>query len=53
MLSCAFAQADLSILVFSQLAILQVKTSETFTGEQRQLGSDYVCACGMNNGQKK
>ena len=43
---CAFAQADLNIF-----EILQVKTSETFTSEQRQLGSDDVHACSMNNGK--
>ena len=49
---CAFAQADLNIF-FLQLAILQVKTSQTFTSEQRQLGSDYARACGMNMAKKK
>ena len=48
---CAFAQADLNIS-FSQLAILQVKTSQTFTSEQRQLVSDYARACGMNMAKK-
>ena len=38
---CAFAQADLNIFVFTQLAILQVKTS-TFTNEQRQLASECL-----------
>ena len=37
---------------FSQLQILQVKTSETFTSEQWQLTSDYARACSTNNGKK-
>ena len=41
------------IYSFLQLAILQVKTSQTFTSEQRQLGSDYARACGMNMAKKK
>ena len=41
------------IYSFLQLAILQVKTSQTFTSEQRQLGSDYARACGMNWQKKK
>ena len=36
---------------FSQLAILQVKTSD-FTNEHRQLGSDCARACSMINGKK-
>ena len=43
----------ISIYSFLQLAILQVKTSLTFTSEQRQLGSDYARACGMNMAKKK
>ena len=41
------------IYSFLQLAVLQVKTSQTFTSEQRQLGSDYARACGMNMARKK
>ena len=36
------------IYSFLPLAILQVKTSQTFTSEQWQLGSDYARACGIN-----
>ena len=43
----------IGIYSFLQLAILQVKTSQTFTSEQRQLGSDYARACGMNMAIKK
>ena len=36
---------------FSQLAICRSK-HQTFTHEQRQIGSDCACACGMINGKK-
>ena len=49
---CAFAQADLDIF-FLAACNLQVKTSQTFTSEQRQLGSDYARACGMTMAKRK
>ena len=49
---CAFAQADLNIFVSRSWQFYRSK-HQTFTNEQRQLGSDCACACGMINGKKK
>ena len=48
---CVFAQADLNILVSCSWQFYRSK-HQTFTNEQRQLGSDCVRACGMINGKK-
>ena len=48
---CAFAQADLNIFVSRRWQFYTSK-HQTFTNEQRQLGSDCAWACGMINGKK-
>ena len=48
---CAFAQADLNIFVSRSWQFYRSK-HQTFTNEQRQLGSDWARACGMINGKK-
>ena len=48
---CAFAQADLNIFVSRRWQFYRSK-HQTFTNEQRQLGSDCARACGMINGKK-
>ena len=48
---CAFAQADLNIFVSRSWQFYRSK-HQTFTNEQRQLGSDCARACGMINGKK-
>ena len=47
---CAFAQADLNIFVSRRWQFYTSK-HQTFTNEQRQLGSDCARACGMINGK--
>ena len=49
---CAFAQADLNIFVSRSWQFYRSK-HQTFTHEQRQIGSDCARACGMTNGKKK
>ena len=49
---CAFAQADLNIFVSRSWQFYRSK-HQTFTHEQRQLGSDCARACDMINGKKK
>ena len=49
---CAFAQADLNIFVSRSWQFYRSK-HQTFTNEQRQLGSDCARACGMINGKKQ
>ena len=49
---CAFAQADLNIFVSRSWQFYRSK-HQTFTHEQRQLGSDCARACGMINGKKQ
>ena len=49
---CAFAQADLNIFVSRSWQFYRSK-HQTFTHEQRQLGSDCALACDMINGKKK
>ena len=49
---CAFAQADLNIFVSRSWQFYRSK-HQTFTNEQRQLGSDCARACGMINVKKK
>ena len=49
---CAFAQADLNIFVSRSWQFDRSK-HQTFTHEQRQLGSDCARACDMINGKKK
>ena len=52
MLSCsAFAQADLNIFVSRSWQFYRSK-HQTFTHEQRQIGSDCARACGMINGKE-
>ena len=52
MLSCyAFAQADLNIFVSRSWQFYRSK-HQTFTHEQRQLGSDCERACDMTKGKK-
>ena len=46
---CAFAQADLNIFVSRSWQFYRSK-HQTFTHEQRQIGSDCARACGMING---
>ena len=48
---CAFAQADLNIFVSRSWQFYRSK-HQTFTHEQRQIGSDCTPACGMINGKK-
>ena len=48
---CAFAQADLNIFVSRSWQFCRSE-HQTFTHEQRQIGSDYARACGMINGKK-
>ena len=48
---CAFAQANLNIFVSRSWQFYRSK-HQTFTNEQRQLGSDCAPACGMTNGKK-
>ena len=48
---CAFAQADLNIFVSRSWQFYRSK-HQTFTHEQRQLGSDCARACDMINGKK-
>ena len=48
---CAFAQADLNIFVSRSWQFYRSK-HQTFTHEQRQIGSDCARACGMINGKK-
>ena len=48
---CAFAQADLNIFVSRSWQFYRSK-HQTFTHEQRQLGSDCARACDMTNGKK-
>ena len=48
---CAFAQADLNIFVSRSWQFCRSK-HQTFTHEQRQIGSDCARACGMINGKK-
>ena len=48
---CAFAQADLNIFVYRSWQFYRSK-HQTFTPEQRQIGSDCARACGMINGKK-
>ena len=48
---CVFAQADLNIF-FLAACNFTGQTSQTFTSEQWQLGSDYARACGMNMAKK-
>ena len=52
LLCCAFAQADLNIFVSRSWQFYRSK-HQTFTHEQRQIGSDCARACGMLNGKKK
>ena len=49
---CAFAQADLNIF-FLAACNFTGQNITAFTSEQRQLGSDYARACGMNMAKKK
>ena len=48
---CAFAQANLNIFVSRSWQFYRSK-HQTFTHEQRQLGSDCARACNMINGKK-
>ena len=48
---CAFAQANLNIFVSRSWQFYRSK-HQTFTHEQRQLGSDCARACDMINGKK-
>ena len=48
---CAFAHADLNIFVSRSWQFYRSK-HQTFSNEQRQLGSDCTRACGMIIGKK-